>query len=231
MPTTRKIKGKNILITGGAGFIGSHLADELISHEPGKLVVVDNFFLGKEENLELAKNFPRFQLYRQDASHYGVMEDIVKKEKIDTVFNLATKALLYSFVDPNDAYMVNVDIASVLLQLLHKGYYENLVHFSSSEVYGTARYVPTDESHPMFPETLYAAGKASADMIVQSYFRTFDLDISIVRPFNNYGPRQNEGSYAAVIPITVKRILNGERPILEGDGKQTRDFIFVGDTV
>jgi len=83
----------------------------------------------------------------------------------------------------------------------------------------------------MMPETLYAAGKASADLMVMSYFNNFKLDLAIVRPFNNYGPRQNEKLYAAVIPITVKKILAGEPPVICGDGRQTRDFIYVGDTV
>ncbi len=227
----RNLKGKNILVTGGAGFIGSHLVDKIISQGASKVVVIDNFFLGKEENLTEAKRSDRLQVYRDDASNYEVVENLLEKEKIQVVFNLATKALLYSFVDHDDAYKVNVDIASVLLRLLHKKKFQTLVHFSSSEAYGTARDVPIAEGHPLFPETLYAAGKASADLLTHAYFRTFGLDMVTVRPFNNYGPRQNEGTYAALIPITIKRILDGKKPILEGDGEQTRDFIYVSDTV
>ena len=87
------------------------------------------------------------------------------------------------------------------------------------------------EDHPLEAETTYAAGKAAADLAVASYVRMFDLDAVTVRPFNNYGPRQNEGAFAAVIPLTVKRILDGEQPVLQGDGSQTRDFIFVRDSV
>jgi len=226
----RKIKGRRILVTGGAGFIGSHLVDDIVEKEPTSVIVVDNFFLGSEENLKLAKNnFPKLKIYKQDASNYDAIRKIIQREKIEVVFNLATKALLYSFIDANDAYKVNVDIAGVLLRLLHQKKFETLVHFSSSEAYGTARYVPIDENHPLFPETLYAAGKASADLLVNSYFRTFKLNTVIVRPFNTYGPRQNEGTYAAVIPLTIKRILSKKKPILEGSGEQTRDFIFVKD--
>src|SRR3989344_3421728 len=165
----RSIKNKNILVTGGAGFIGSHLVDQLIREKAKKVVVVDNFFLGKEENLVAAEKFKGFKLYREDAGRYEVMEDIISRENINIVFNLATKALLHTFVDADAAYKVNVDVASTLLRLLHKGRYKTLVHFSSSEAYGTARYVPIDESHPLFPETLYAAGKASVDLMVHSY--------------------------------------------------------------
>ena len=103
---------------------------------------------------------------------------------------------------------------------------------SSSEAYGTAQYSPMDENHPMDPTTPYAAGKAAADMMVHSFYKVLGLDIAIIRPFNNYGPRQNaEGSLAAIIPATAKRIKEGGRPIVEGDGEQTRDFIYVADTV
>ena len=225
------LRDKKILVTGGAGFIGSHLVDDIIEKKPASIVVVDNFFLGKEENLkEAKKDFPDLRIYRQDASQFQAMEKIIRKERIDVVFNLATKALGYSFVDPDDAFMVNTNIASVLLRLLHQKFYKTLIHLSSSEAYGTAKFIPITESHPLDPKTLYAAGKAATDLMVNSYFHTYKLDVAIVRPFNNYGPRQNEGSYAAIIPLTIKRILLGEPPVLEGDGKQTRDFIYVKDT-
>jgi UDP-glucose 4-epimerase len=88
-----------------------------------------------------------------------------------------------------------------------------------------------DEDHPLLAETTYAAGKAAADLAVASYVRMFAIDAITIRPFNTYGPRQNEGAFAAVIPLTVRRLLAGEPPVIEGDGKQTRDFTFVADTV
>ncbi len=235
MPT---LKNKNILVTGGAGFIGSHLVDKLILEKPAKIVVVDNFFLGKMENLNKArknfKNLPAgrqgLKIIKQDATEFEPIKKIISREKINVVFNLATKALEHSFVDPDDAYMVNVNIASVLLRLLHQKKYQTLIHCSSSEAYGTAQKIPINERHPLCPQTLYAAGKAAADLMVMSYYKTYKYDLAIARPFNTYGPRQNEGVYAAVIPITIKRILSGKRPILHGDGQQTRDFIYVDDT-
>lgn len=227
-----KVTGKNFLITGGAGFIGSHLVDALISEKPAKIVVVDNFFLGKRENLDDAKkNYRSLKIIEQDATDYNEMKKIISKEKIDVVFNLATKALEYSFVNPDDAFMVNVELSSVLLNLLMKKSYKTLIHCSSSEAYGTEEKGKISESHALFPETLYAAGKAAADLMVRSYYRTYKLDVATVRPFNNYGPRQNKGLYAAIIPITIKRILSGKAPILASDGNQSRDFIYVEDTV
>lgn len=226
------LRNKNILLTGGAGFIGSHLVDRLINENPNKIVIVDNFFLGRIENLSFAlKKFSKLQIVRENAEDLSLMESVMKKEDIDIVFNLATKPLKYSFINPKGAYMTSVKIAEVLANLLRKDMYRTLVHFSSSEAYGSAKYVPMDEEHPLNPTTLYSAGKAAADLLLMAYYKTFGLDISIIRPFNNYGPRQNDTLYAAVIPITIKRVLDGRPPILEWDGKQTRDFTFVKDTV
>ena len=226
------VLGKNVLVTGGAGLIGSHLCDALLERGAGKVVCVDNFFLGKMENIAEAMTHDNFVLYRDDARQFGVMQSIIEKEQVEVVFNLATIALNYSFFNPFDAYMVNVQIANTLLELLKVGAFKTLIHTSSSEAYGTARYSPMDENHPTDPTTPYAAGKAAADMMVHSFAKVLDLDISIIRPFNNYGPRQNaEGPLAGIIPATAKRILSGEKPIINGDGEQTRDFIYVKDTV
>ena len=226
------IKDKNILVTCGAGFIGCHLCDALLAGGASRVVCVDNFFLGKIENLESALQHDRFVLYRDDARHFGVLQAIMEKEEIEIVFNMATIALNYSFFNPFDAYMVNVEIADTLLKLLKIGAYKTLIHTSSSEAYGTAQYSPMDENHPTDPTTPYAAGKAAADLMVHSFYKVLGLDISIVRPFNNYGPRQNaQGSLAAIIPATARRIQEGGKPIVEGDGEQTRDFIYVEDTV
>lgn len=226
------IKGKNVLVTGGAGFIGSHLCDALLEKGASRVVCVDNFFLGKMENLEEAVSHDNFVLYRDDARNFGVLQAIMEKENIEVVFNMATIALNYSFFNPFDAYMVNVEIANTLLELLKVGAYKTLIHTSSSEAYGTAQYSPMDENHPTDPTTPYAAGKAAADLMVHSFYKVLGMDISIVRPFNNYGPRQNAvGSLAAIIPATARRIKEGGRPMVEGDGEQTRDFIYVEDTV
>jgi UDP-glucose 4-epimerase len=226
-----KLENKSVMVTGGAGFIGSHLVDRLIQEKPRNLVVVDNFFLGKESNLLEAKaNFPGLKIYHQDASDYETMKKLTKDEEIQVVFNLAVVPLPVSFDRPRLAYEENMAIVLCLLELIRNHGFETLIHFSSSEVYGTSLYAPMDENHPLNGTTPYAISKIAADQLILSYRNIFGIDTAILRPFNNYGPRQNEGSYAGVIPLTIKRILAGATPVIYGDGKQTRDYIFVTDT-
>jgi UDP-glucose 4-epimerase len=226
-----RYSGKRILITGGAGFIGSHLVDALVPEQPASIHVVDNLFLGREENLEDARRkFPELGFHRLDATNGPGLRELLRQHRIEMVFNLATKALGHSFADPLDAFHVNVLIVGHLLEALRAGEIIHLVHFSSSEAYGTALQDHMAESHPLWPNTTYAAGKASADLMIQAYQQSFGTRVLILRPFNNYGPRQNAGVYAGIIPVTVTRILRGVPPVIFGDGTQTRDFIFVRDT-
>jgi UDP-glucose 4-epimerase len=219
------------MVTGGAGFIGSHLVDRLIREEPAQLVVVDNFFLGHEDNLAAARAaFPALKLCRLDASDLAAMHQLVQAESTEVVFDLAVIPLPTSLQYPVWTVQTNVGIATTFCELARWGCIKTLIHCSSSEAYGTAQYVPMDESHPQMAITPYAASKSAADQVVLSYWRTFGIDAAIVRPFNNYGPRQNPGTYAGIIPIVIQKVRRGEPIEIHGDGEQTRDFIFVRDT-
>lgn len=225
------LAGKSILVIGGAGFIGSHLVDRLIAEEPGRLSVVDNLFLGREANLSsAAAQLPGLVFENQDATDQDALATVIRRERVDVVFNLAVVPLPASLERPRWCVEQNIELATVPAELQRLGLFETLVHFSSSEAYGSAAYIPMDEAHPPIPSTPYAASKGGGDQIVLSYQHTFGTDVAIIRPFNNYGPRQNSGSYAGIIPIVVQRARRGLPIEIYGDGEQTRDYIFVRDT-
>lgn len=230
--TTRSIENKAVLVTGGAGFIGSHLVDELLVRGASEVVVIDNLFVGNPDNLTDAHAAGKVTLFKDDAEIASSVDAIFEQHDIDLVFNMATKALNYSFTNPANAFATNVNVVLNLLDHQRRGSFESMCHFSTSEVYGSAVYEPMDEAHPRHPTTTYAAGKVAADLAVESYVNMFDIDACIVRPFNNYGPRQNHlPPLAGIIPLTANRILNNGTPEIHGGGTQTRDFVFVTDTV
>ncbi len=227
-----ELRNKTVVVTGGAGFIGSHLCDKMMEYAPKKLIIVDDFSLGKERNIENLRKKKNVAIQKVDASKYRLTSKFYEKENVDVTFNLAVVPLPASLTKPKKTIDTNILITSTLCELLRKGKYKTLIHTSSSEAYGTAIYAkrrPMDENHPTFPTTPYAASKLACDHIALSYRQVFGLDIAIARPFNTYGPRQNEKSYAAVIPITISRILSGRPPIIHGDGLQTRDYTYVED--
>ena len=226
------VRSKSILVTGGAGFIGSHLVDRLIRDEPSRITVVDNFFLGNSDNLaEALAVRPDLEIIRVDASDLAAMQDVVTANKVDTVFDLAMIPLPTSLTYPDWTIRTNVGIATTFCEIARRGLVERLIHVSSSEAYGSARYVPMDENHPHDAITPYAASKSAADHIIESYVQTFNIDATVIRPFNNIGPRQNPGTYAGIVPIIVRRVLAGQPIEIYGDGEQTRDLSYVGDTV
>ena len=231
MPDPHGLSGTSVVVIGGAGFIGSHLVDRIVEEEPSRLTVVDNLYLGKTDNLAPAsRRFPELRFVQQDATELEAMGAILREARAEVVFNLAVVPLPASLERPRWSAMQNVALATVPSELGRQGRYRTLIHFSSSEAYGSAAYVPMDEAHPAVPSTPYAASKLGGDQIVLSYWHTFGLDAAVIRPFNNFGPRQNAGSYAGIIPIVVERAMRGDPIEVFGDGEQTRDFVFVRDT-
>lgn len=225
------LEGKRVVVTGGAGFIGSHLCDSILQRDIDELIAVDNLFLGKESNLKHANKDSRFSFENIDVAVFKDISKVINENDIDVIFHLAVIPLEVSIGSPIWCFDQNVKMTQNILEIIrHSDRNICLIAYSSSEVYGSAVYTPMDERHPLESHTPYAASKAASDQLVYSYYKTFGLDMVIVRPFNNFGPRQNEGSYAGIIPITIKRILNGDNPIIFDDGEQTRDFIYVDDT-
>ena len=224
-----KIEGKRILITGGAGFIGSQLADRLLALD-NEVIIVDDFSFGKEENISQLQNDPKVKIIRADVCDGERMQQVTRD--IDLIFHLAVICLRNSLHNPIRAHEVNATGTLMMLEAAHKNNVEKFVYTSSAEVYGTATYFPIDEIHPFYPTNVYAAAKAAGELYARSYMRTYGQPIVITRLFNTYGPReQSEGRRAEVIPRFVLRTLAGKPAMIYGNGQQTRDFTFVDDIV
>lgn len=224
------LRGANVLVTGGAGFIGSHVVDRLLDETGAASVrVLDNFTNGSEANVRKWLGNPRFHLHKGDIRDASIREESLMK--VDVVFHLACLGVRHSLHDPIENHSVNAEGTLLLLGSALKSGVRRFIHISSSEVYGSALYAPMDEDHPTRPETVYGGSKLAGEAYARAYFRTYGLPVVIARPFNTYGPRSHyEGDSGEVIPRTIVRLLNGERPIVFGDGEQTRDFMHVTDT-
>jgi UDP-glucose 4-epimerase len=227
----RRAAGASFVVTGGAGFIGSHLVDTLLAAEAARVVVLDDLSLGREENLADASADPRLEFHAVDCSDAAALARALGEQAFAACFNLAVVPLPASLVDPKGTVDRNVAITTSVCEETRAGRFGTLVQFSSSEIYGTACAAAISEVHPHRPETPYAASKLACDHVVASYRRTFGIDVLVVRPFNNYGPRQNAGTYAGLVPRLLGCLAAGEPIVIDGDGHQTRDFVYVTDTV
>lgn len=214
-----------VLVTGADGFIGSHLTEALLARgcKVRALAQYNSFNdWGWLEDI----HHPELEVVTGDVRDPNLCRNIVKG--IDTVFHLAALiAIPYSYVAPDSYVDTNVKGTLNMCQAARDEGIERILVTSTSEVYGTARFVPINESHPKQPQSPYSASKIGADAIALSFFNAFSLPVTVVRPFNTYGPRQ---SARAIIPTIITQIARGERDIKVGDLTPTRDFNFVADT-
>lgn len=221
-----KLSNKYVLVTGADGFIGSHLTEALLAkgYKVKALSQYNSFnYWGWLEEIPANKNL---QVVSGDIRDPHFCKEITKG--VDLIFHLAALiAIPYSYVAP-DAYVeTNVKGTLNICQAAKENGNIRVIHTSTSEVYGTAQYVPIDEKHPKQPQSPYSASKIGADAMALSFYNAFDLPVSIARPFNTYGPRQ---SARAIIPTIISQIANGIKEIKLGDLTPTRDFNFVKDT-
>lgn len=227
---TGELRGRSALVTGGAGFIGSHLVDALLAHGLERVVVLDNLWLGRRENIAEALTHEAVTFVEGDCADLDLLHELAV-DPFDYCLNLAVVPLPHSLEHPRENVERNVAMTTAVCELGRAGRYRRLVQYSSSEVYGTARTAAMDEAHEIRPHTPYAAAKAATDLIAESYGVTFGQEMALVRPFNTYGERQNSGSYAGLIPAVVTRVRAGEPVLVHGDGHQSRDLTYVGDQV
>lgn len=220
---------KKILITGGAGFIGSNLIDDLAG-SGDEIWVLDNLSTGRRENLRHHLELGRIRFIEGDIRD---PETVLRATRgVDLIYHLAVQCVRVSLHDPRLVHEVNATGTLNVCMAALENQVGKIVYTSSAEVYGDGGYIPMDEAHPLKSSTPYGAAKLSGELYLGVYRRTYGLPSVVLRLFNTYGPREHfEGLYGEVIPRFVLRIMNGEPPILFGDGRQTRSFHEVSDTV
>jgi len=216
-----------ILVTGAGGFIGSHLTEYLV--EKGHKVKA--FVRYNSRNfwgwLEKSKYIDDVEIYSGDIRDYDSVYESMKG--IDYVFHLAALiGIPYSYYSPLAYIKTNIEGTYNILQSARELGTKRVIHTSTSEVYGTAQYIPIDEKHPINPQSPYSATKASADYLAKTFYLSFSLPVTIVRPFNTFGPRQ---SARAVIPTIISQALKGKKEIELGNIDSSRDFSYVLDIV
>jgi len=222
------LKGKKVLVTGADGFIGSHLVERLLDEGcKVKAFVYYNSF----NSWGWLDSFPKEKLAQLEVFAGDVRDPNgvrTAMKDIDIVFHLAALiAIPFSYHSPDSYIDTNVKGTLNIVQAAKDLGTARVLVTSTSEVYGTAQYIPIDEKHPRQPQSPYSASKIGADCIAESFYRSFDLPLTIVRPFNTFGPRQ---SARAVIPTIITQLLNGKEEIKLGDLIPTRDLLFVKDT-
>ena len=218
-----------MLITGGAGFVGSHLCDKY-TKEGHTVFCLDNFMSGDLNNVKPLLIYRNFKLIKGDIRDLELLERIMRD--VDTVFHMAAQIHVdRSYIEPQLTYDVNVIGTQAILETARLHDVKHIIHASTSEVYGSAEYYPIDENHPLNAPHPYGASKIAADRMCYAYIRTYGMKISIARLFNIFGPRQRDVGYGGVISIFTRRLLKNMPPIIYGDGSQTRDYVYIDDAV
>jgi nucleoside-diphosphate-sugar epimerase len=219
--------GKKVIVTGGAGFIGSHLCEELLPLG-AEVFCLDDFSAGKRTNVAFMTKSPRFHVVAKD-----VCDDDEEMAKLfggtDIVFHNAASKKNVCLIDPPRDLEVNAGGALNLLQYARKFGVKKFVHASTGSVYGEPRIFPTDETHPLEPVSYYGVSKLAGERYVDVFHKLYGLDTTILRYFHVYGPRQESNEFGGVVSIFLRRILEGKNPIVFGDGKQVRSFTWVKD--
>jgi len=218
-----------ILVTGGAGFIGSYLCEKYTKEEH-TVLCLDNFLSGNLLNVRHLLDYRNFKLIKGDVRDFDFLERIIRD--VDVVFHLAAQIHVdRSYVEPRLTYDINVMGTQNILEVARIYDVKKVIHASTSEVYGSAQYVPIDEKHPLDAPHPYGASKIASDRMCNAYIITYGMNIAIPRFFNIFGPRQRDIAYGGVISIFTRRVLNNMPPVIYGDGLQTRDYTYIEDAI
>jgi UDP-glucose 4-epimerase len=224
-----KLKGTRVLVTGGAGFIGSAIVDQLLQKNCEKIVAVDNFVRGRRDNLQKSLRHNHVSLIEGDIRDSALMDRLIEDSNV--VFHMAALRITQCAAEPRLAKEVMVDATFDVIEKCVKHKIAKVVAASSASVYGMADQFPTPETqNPYDNRTLYGAAKAFNEGLLRSFNEMYGLPYVAMRYFNAYGPRMDiHGRYTEVLIRWMERIHNGEPPVIFGDGKQTMDFVYVND--
>jgi len=218
-----------LLITGGAGFVGSHLCDKY-TKEGHTVLCLDNFMSGNLTHIRHLLDYRNFKLIKGDIRDFELLQTVMRD--VEVVFHLAAQIHVdRSYIEPRLTYDINVMGTQNVLELARFYDVRRVIHASTSEVYGSAQYVPIDEKHPLSAPHPYGASKVAADRMCYAYNITYGMDVAILRMFNIFGPHQRDVGYGGVISIFTRRVLNNTPPVIYGDGNQKRDYTYVDDAV
>lgn len=226
--THTKISGSRVFVSGGAGFIGSAIVDQLLSARAKEVIVLDNLIRGSRNNLSDALLSGRVRLVEGDVRDSGLVDELMAG--VDYVFHQAALRITHCAAKPREAVEVLIGGTQNVLDAAVRNGVKKVVAASSASVYGEPSYLPMDEAHPFNNRTLYGAGKIANEQMLRAYYEMFKLPYVALRYFNVYGPRMDlEGVYTEVLIRWLQAIERGDPPQIFGDGKQTMDFVFVDD--
>jgi UDP-glucose 4-epimerase len=219
---------KKALVTGGAGFIGSHIIEELLKLGV-EVVSIDNYFAGKHENLADLESQDLLHEIECDVTDYDTLKQYF--EGVEIVFHEAASKKTICLNDPRRDLDINAKGTFNILELARDFGVKKVVHASTGSVYGEAIYMPQDEAHPLAPASYYGVSKLAGEKYVQAFSHLYDMDTTVLRYFHVYGPRQESSDVGGVVPIFIRRLFSTQPPIIFGDGTQQRSFTYVKDVV
>lgn len=225
-----KIRNSTILITGGAGLVGSHLTDNLLEKNPKKIIILDDFSRGSMDNLSNAVKTGKIEIVKGDIRNSKLVNKLM--ENVDYVFHEAAIRITKCAEDPRMCQEVLADGTFNVLEACVKNKVKKLILASSASVYGNPSYLPMDEKHPFNNTTAYGAAKVATEEMAKAFRAMYGLNYIVLRYFNIYGPRMDiYGVYTEVFIKWLDKIDKKESPIIHGDGKQALDFVYIKDIV